>query len=194
MTATAALARVEKPRVNGRIPLHTPKQVFEVADRLAAEGQAVTAYGLFKAFGRKGRFSLFHRLVKIWELPPDQREAALEAISEESVRAREARARAKAGAEDESDGRVFSPKKVREKIARAGLAPRGCVLAGDNGKVFAVISIGDGNVILGKDDGKNENPRYFGSIDGAVSAMQDCGITHVLIDVSCGFMSRGKRR
>jgi hypothetical protein len=59
-----------------------------------------------------------------------------------------------------------------------------------HGLLVGVAVVGDSELLLGTSRGRE--PRYFNSIDGAVSAMQDCGIHEFTLNAT-GFISRGKK-
>lgn len=56
--------------------------------------------------------------------------------------------------------------------------------------LVGVAIVGDRQQLLGTSRG--ESIRYFTSIDGVVSAMQDCGIQEFKLEAE-GFVSRGKK-
>jgi len=89
-----------------------------------------------------------------------------------------------------SDG-VVRPMKLRELVVNG--AVNGAMIRLDDeghGLLVGVAFVGDSELILGT--ARGSEPRYFNSIDGAVSAMQDCGIHEFTLNAT-GFISRGKK-
>ena len=86
---------------------------------------------------------------------------------------------------------VVSPMTLRELVDTGAVT--GAVIRLDDdgqGLLVGIALVGDGERILGT--ARGTEPRYFTSIDGLVSAMQDCGINDFKLDAR-GFVSRGKK-
>lgn len=56
--------------------------------------------------------------------------------------------------------------------------------------LIGIVKVGDSERLLGI--ARGVEPRHFSSIDGIVSALQDCGIYIFTVDAT-GFVSRGKK-
>ena len=85
---------------------------------------------------------------------------------------------------------VISPTILRE-LVDTGAVTGAVIRVDDAGQgLVGIALVGDGHRVLGT--ARGESVRYFTSIDGLVSAMQDCGINEFKLDAQ-GFVSRGKK-
>lgn len=85
---------------------------------------------------------------------------------------------------------IVSPTILRE-LVDTGAVTGAVIRLDDAGHgLVGVAFVGDGQRFLGT--ARGAGIRYFTSIDGVVSAMQDCGIQEFKLEAE-GFISRGKK-
>lgn len=85
---------------------------------------------------------------------------------------------------------VVNPTVLRE-LVDAGVVTGVIISLADSGQgLVATVQVGEGERIFGV--ARGGDVRYFTSIDGCVSALQDCGINRFQLDAT-GWVSRGKR-
>jgi hypothetical protein len=85
---------------------------------------------------------------------------------------------------------VVSPSTLRELVDTGAVSGATIRLGEDGQGLVGIVFVGDNERVLGV--ARGNSPRYFTSIDGAVSALQDCGINVFKLDAT-GFLSRGKK-
>ena len=86
---------------------------------------------------------------------------------------------------------AVSPMTLRELVDTGVVTGAAIRFDPDGQGMVGVVLVGDDELFLGT--ARGNEPRYFTSIDGLVSAMQDCGINEFKLLDARGFVSRGKQ-
>ena len=86
---------------------------------------------------------------------------------------------------------AVSPMTLRELVDTGVVTTCAAIRYDDDGQgLVGIVLVGSDELFLGT--ARGNEPRYFTSIDGLVSAFQDCGINDFKLDAR-GFVSRGKQ-